>query len=146
MHRRVADFGLFLIWRPGFGGTSAAPPNSPWRTMRTGAWPRRRSKLVSGAAGSWRRIRRTMATAGTGTAAIPQAVDRAVRSAFGGPHVAMLKARHQNGRESACAHGDTGAGIQLPGDATSLGPFLRPPIAQRRRCPKIRLYAIVHKR
>jgi hypothetical protein len=51
--------------------------------------------------------------------AIPHAVDRAVRSAFGGPHVAMRKAGHQNGRESACARGDTGAGIQLPGDATS---------------------------
>ena len=124
MHRRVADFGFFLIWRPGFG----APRQR--RRIRHGercepehgrAGDRRQPKLVSGAAGSWRRTRRTTATAGTGAAAIPHAVDRAVRSAFGGPHVAMLKARHQNGRESACAHGDTGAGIQLPGDATSLG-------------------------
>jgi hypothetical protein len=45
------------------------------------------------------------------------------------PHVAMLKARH----ESACARGDTGAGIQLPGDATSLGI----PEASNRSTPKV---------
>jgi hypothetical protein len=69
---------------------------------------------------SWRRARRTTATAGTGAAAIPHEVNRSVRSAFGGPPVAMRKVRHQNGREPTYARGDTGAGIQLPGDATSL--------------------------
>jgi hypothetical protein len=43
MRRCVADSGFFLTLAVGFWGTPASPPNSPWRTMRTGAWPRRRS-------------------------------------------------------------------------------------------------------
>ena len=56
------------------------------------------SIYAGGAAGSWRRIRRTTATAGTGAAAIPHAMDRAVRSAFGGAHVAMRKRRRRSSR------------------------------------------------
>ena len=45
MRRCVADSGYFLALAAGFWGTPASPPNSPWRTMRTGAWPRRQPKL-----------------------------------------------------------------------------------------------------
>jgi hypothetical protein len=115
MRQCVEDFGFFfLLW-----STPASPPNSPWRTMRTGAWPRRRSTATEGLPNqSMSLVRPAPGVAShpedhgdrrdrRGTA-IPHAVDRAVRSAFGGPHVAMRKARHQNGRESACARGDTG--------------------------------------
>jgi hypothetical protein len=43
MRRCVADSGFFLFWRRAFGQPRHRPPDSPWRTVRTGAWPRRRS-------------------------------------------------------------------------------------------------------
>jgi hypothetical protein len=42
---------------------------------------------------------------------------RAVRSAFGGPHVVVRKARHQNGRESPYARGHWAWEFSCSGDA-----------------------------
>ena len=134
MRRCVADSGYFLALAAGFWGTPGiaaefAMAGDANRSMAAPAIDGNRSSAESiyagGAAGSWRRIRRTTATAGTGAAAIPHAMDRAVRSAFGVPHVPMRKARHQNGRESPYARGDTGAEIQLPGRRAGLPKAVR---------------------
>jgi hypothetical protein len=92
---------LFLLWRPGFGAPRHRRRNSPRRTMRTGAWPRRRSTATEAI-----NLCRWCA-AGTGAAAIPHTVDRAVRSAFGGP---MLRRGKQGIKTAAnqLAHAGTG--------------------------------------
>jgi hypothetical protein len=122
------SFGGRVLGHPGIAAEFAMAGDAN-RSMAAPAIDGNRSSAESiyagGAAGSWRRIRRTTATAGTGAAAIPHAVDRAVRSAFGVPHVPMRKARHQNGRESPYARGDTGAEIQLPGRRAGLPKAVR---------------------
>jgi hypothetical protein len=119
------SFGGRVLGHPGIAAEFAMAGDAN-RSMAAPAIDGNRSSAESiyagGAAGSWRRIRRTTATAGTGAAAIPHAVDRAVRSAFGVPHVPMRKARHQNGRESVAR--------------TTRRPSQGTPIAQRRKWPK----------
>jgi hypothetical protein len=73
------------------------------------------SIYAGGAAGSWRRIRRTTATAGTGAAAIPHAVDRAVRSAFGGPQCCDAESKASKRPRITLRAGTPGVGIQLLG-------------------------------
>jgi hypothetical protein len=82
--------GLWLFLASAAWGTPASPPNSPWRSAnRSMAAPaiggNRSSAESIYVGGSWRRIRRTTATAGTGAAAIPHAVDRASDPRLAGP-------------------------------------------------------------
>jgi hypothetical protein len=80
------------------------------------------SIYFAGAAGSWRRI-------ASGGPRRPPGQARHGHPARGGSSGPIrvwrapccdAESKAPNGRESACARGDTGAGILLPGDATSL--------------------------
>ena len=71
LRRCVAEFAFIPTLAAGFWATPASPPDSRWRTMRTRARPRPAESIdAGGAAGSWRLVRTTTATAETGGAAI----------------------------------------------------------------------------
>jgi hypothetical protein len=120
MRRCVADSGYFLLWRPGFGArrhrefAMADDANPSIAAPATEALPNQSMSLV--------RPVPAVASGGPrpppGQARRPSRTRyRAVRSAFGGPHVAMRKARHQNGRESPYARGHRAWEFSCLGDA-----------------------------
>jgi hypothetical protein len=131
MRRCVADSGYFLALAAGFWGTPASPPNSPWPAMQTGAWPRRRSTATEALPNQSMPVARPVpGVASGGPRRPPGQARRPSRTRWieqSDPRLACPNAerKHQNGRESPYARGDTGAEIQLPGRRAGLPKALR---------------------
>jgi hypothetical protein len=123
--RRGLWLFLLTLGHPGIAAEFAMADDAN-RSMAAPAIDGNRSSAESiyfaGAAGSWRRI-------ASGGPRRPPGQARHGHPARGGSSGPIrvwrapccdAESKAPNGRESACARGDTGAGILLPGDATSL--------------------------